>query len=208
MNHPTSRLAGSEASSGLPADIFGEFSADPRTAGPCAEHARRLRRGARQFPIRLDLRRIAVGSVDGAAPCAFRRRDCQCPGTEGERRKAFASDERAFPAGASRLIQFVEDRGDAAHPGELEVSLRHLDDFFARCGEEGYGPEGIRNCRSGCRSFPIWPHRPRIPIADVDAGTPERFRQHDCVCPGMRGNSHRRRARPVSRVRSFLHHLN
>ena len=207
MNHPASRLACPEAGSGLPPDILGAFTSDLHAEGLSAEHARRLLSGARHFLIWLDLRGIAVGSVDDAVLRDFRRHDCQCPGMEGERRKMPASDGPAFLAGASRLIRFMEDRGDVAHPGELEANLRHLDAFLARCEEEGFRPGGICSYRSSCRHFLIWLHRSRIPIADVDAGTLERFRQHDCVCPGTRRNTRRRRRRPVSRVRSFLHHL-
>lgn len=207
MNHPTSRLACSEAGSGLPADILAAFSADLHAAGHSADHIRLVLRGARHFLLWLDLRGIAVGSVDDAVLRDFRRHDCQCPGMEGERRKMLASDGRAFLLGALKLIQFLEDRGDVAHPGELEANLRHLDAFLARCEEEGYRPGGICSYRSSCRHFLIWLHRSRIPIADVDAGTLERFRQHDCVCPGTRRNTRRHRSRPVSRVGSFLHHL-
>lgn len=208
MNHPTSRLACSQAGSGLPTDILDALAADLHAAGYSADHVRLVLRGARHFLLWLDLGGIAVGSVDDAVLRAFRRHDCQCPGMERERPKMLASDGRAFLMGALKLIQFLEDRGDVAHPGELEANLRHLDDFITHCGEQGYRPGGICNYRSSCRHFLIWLHRSRIPITDVDAATLERFRQHDCVCPDMHQNTRRHGTRPVSRIRSFVHHLN
>ncbi len=208
MNHPTSRLACSQAGSGLPTDILDAFAADLHAAGYSADHVRLVLRGARHFLLWLDLGGIAVGSVDDAVLRAFRRHDCQCPGMERERPKMLASDGRAFLMGALKLIQLLEDRGDVAHPGELEANLRHLDDFITHCGEQGYRPGGICNYRSSCRHFLIWLHRSRIPITDVDAATLERFRQHDCVCPDMHQNTRRHGTRPVSRIRSFVHHLN
>lgn len=208
MNHPTPRLACSEAGSGLPTDILGAFAADLQSAGLSAEHDRLVRRGARHFLIWLDLRGIAVGSVDDAVLCAFRRHDCRCPGMEPERRRRPASDGRPFLTGALRLIRFLEDRGDIAHPGELGTNLHHLEAFLAHCGEQGHRPLGIRRYRGSCRHFLVWLHRSRLRIADVDAGTLERFRQHDCVCPAVPRNTRRHSTQPVSRVRSFLHHLN
>lgn len=208
MNHPTSRLACSEACSDLATDILDAFAANIRAVGHSADHVRRLLRGARHFLLWLGLREIAVGSVDDAVLRAFHRHDCQCPGMEDERRKMLAPGGRAFLMGALKLIQFLEDRGDVAHPGELEANLHHLDAFITHCGEQGYRPGGICNYRSSCRHFLVWLHRSRIPIKDVDAATLERFRQHDCVCPGMHQNTRRHGTRPVSRVRSFMHHLN
>ncbi len=208
MNHQTSPVVCSEAGSDLLEDILGFFTAHLHSVGLSTEHTRRLLRGARHFLIWLALSDIAVEAVDDAVLCAFRRHDCQCPGMEGERQKMLVSDG-AFLTGALKLVRFLEDHGWVPHPGEPDANLRHLEAVLVRRGEQGYRPGEIRKYRISCRHFLIWLHRSRISITDVDAETLERFRQHDCVCPGVRQNPRQRGvgARQMSQVRSFLHYL-
>ena len=209
MNHPTSPMVCSEAGIGLLADILGAFTADLNAVALSAEHTRRLLRSAWHFLIWLDLCDVAVESVDDAVLYAFRRHDCQCPGMEGERQKMLVPDGRAFPTGALKLVQFLEDNGWVPHLGELDANLRHLDAFLVQCREQGYRPGGVGKYRNSCRHFLSWLHRSRISIADVDTETLERFRQHDCVCPGTRHTTRHRGAgaRQVSQIRSFVQYL-
>ena len=45
-------------------------------------------------------------------------------------------------------------------------------------------PDALASYRSSCRHVLIWLHQSRLSIRDVGAETLNRFRDHDCVCPG------------------------
>ncbi len=184
MNHPTTPAVRPEADSGLPSDILGALVEHLRAAGLTARRIRALRLGAQHFLAWLDLWSIPFEPVDDAVLCAFRRHDCRCSGMKGERHKMLTSDKRGFMTGALKLVQFLEDEGCIAHPGELDANLHHLDDFIARCASQGYRTDALCSYRSSCKHILIWLHRSRLSIGDVDAQTLERFLLHDCVCPG------------------------
>ena len=209
MPHPTVTTARSETGSGLLSDILGAFIAYLRAACFSASQIAALRLGAQHFLTWLDLCEIALGSVDDAVLCAFRRHDCHCPGMEGERQRMLALGKRGFMTGALKLVQFLEAQGRIPHPGELDANLHHLEGFIARCKEQGYGPGSLQKYRSSCQHILIWLHRSRISITEVDAETLERFLRHDCVCPGNRKSPCQRDSgeRYEYPFRCFLQHL-
>ena len=84
---------------------------------------------------------------------------------------------------ALKLVQFLEDRGDIFHLGELGTNLIYLERFIEQCAGAGYRSATLSVYRSSCRHILIWLHRSRISITDVNAQILERFLHHDCVCP-------------------------
>ena len=209
MSHPIVPRTNSETGPGLPADILGAFIGRLRATGHSASQISALRRGARHFLTWLCLCGIAVASVDDAALCAFSRHDCNCPDMKEERHERPASDGRRIITGALKPVQFLEDQGRIPHPGGLDANLRHLDGFMARCKEEGHGPDPLQKHRSSCQHILTWLHRPRIPVTEVSAETPELFLRHDRVCPGTRKSPRRQDsgARCEHPFRRFPQHL-
>ena len=153
MESTTTAMVRSRVGSGLLSDILGVFIRHLQAEGLSASRIRHLRLGAQHFLTWLDLWSIPIESVDNATLCSFRRHDCRCPGMEGERRKILTSGLRGFMTGALRLVQFLEDQECIPHPGELDVNLRYLDGFIARCVAEEYGPDAL------C-GYPAAPQRP------------------------------------------------
>ena len=209
MGSTTTVLVRSGAGGSPLGDILGAFINHLQTEGLSASRIRGHRLGARHFLTWVDLRNIPIEAVDNTVLCSFRRHDCCCPGMEGERRKMLASGLRGFMTGALRLVEFLEDEGFIAHPGELEVNLRHLDGFIAQCVAEGYGPDALCSYRSSCRHILLWLHRSRISIGDANEKTLEHFFHHDCVCPGSFESPRQRvsGSRYDYPFRSFLQHL-
>ena len=209
MNHPTVTKTPSGTGLDVPIDILGAFIDCLRASGYSASQISTLRLGARHFLTWLCLCDIAVASVDNAVLCAFRRHDCHCPDMERERRRRPASDGHRIMTGALKLVRFLEDQGCIPHPGELDANLRRLDGFIARCKEEGYGLDSLQKYRSSCRHILTWLHQSHISITEVDTQTLERFRRHDCICPGPRGGRRQRHSGGSYEhpFRRFLQHL-
>ncbi len=163
---------------------FGDFVEHLKNEGLSEGRVRTLRLGARHFLLWLDRQGIPVEAVDHGVLCGFRRHDCHCPGMTEQHRLRVSSGKRGFMTGALRLVRFLEEEGQIEHPGEMAHNLGYLDGFLARCAEKGYGPDALASYRSACRHVLIWLHQSRLSIRDVGAETLDRFRDHDCVCPG------------------------
>ena len=163
---------------------FGDFVEHLKSEGLSEGRVRTLRLGARHFLLWLDRQGIPVEAVDHGVLCGFRRHDCHCPGMTEQHRLRVSSGKRGFMTGALRLVRFLEEEGQIEHPGEMAHNLGYLDGFLARCAEKGYGPDALASYRSACRHVLIWLHQSRLSIRDVGAETLDRFRDHDCVCPG------------------------
>lgn len=184
MNHPTLPMVRSATGYRLLSDILGTFIEFLRATGLSAGRIQCLRREAQRFLIWLGVCDIAIESIDDDVLRSFRHHDCDYPAIEGNRHKVPASNNQNFMSGALKLVQFLEQQGCIFHLGEYEVNLRCLEDFIARCGDEGYCCDTLRRYHSSCRHILMWLHRSRISIADVNTQILERFVHHDCVCPG------------------------
>ncbi len=118
-----------------------------------------------------------------------------------QHRLRVSSGKRGFMTGALRLVRFLEEEGRIEHPGEMAHNLGYLDGFLAQCAEKGYGPDALVSYGSACRHVLVWLHQSRLSIRDVGAEILDRFRDHDCVCPGP---FERPRPRPRKSGASYL----
>ena len=105
------------------------------------------------------------------------------------------------------LVRFAEHTGRVRHPGELAGGLRLLDEHLALLGAEGYRQRTLKSHRYRCHHFLTWLHQCRIPLADVNVGTLERFIDHDCVCPWRMRNVEKQKSRHIGTIKAFLRFL-
>ena len=149
----------------------------------------------------------AVDSIDDAVLRRFRDEYCNefLKGREHHR----PSQIRAtlYMNCARWLVRFVEHTGRIRHPGELADGLRHLDDHLSELGAAGYRPGPLKGHRYRCHHFLTWLHQCRIPLAEVNAGTLERFIDHDCVCQWTMRNIEKGKTRHTGSIKAFLRFL-
>ena len=95
----------------------------------------------------------AVDAVDDAVLRRFRDEYCEefLKGREHHR----PSQIRAtlYMNCARWLVRFAEHRGDARRPGDLADGLRHLDEYLAQLGAEGYTVQTLTSRRYTCHHF-------------------------------------------------------
>ena len=149
----------------------------------------------------------AIDAVDDAVLRRFRDEYCEefLKGREHHR----PSQIRAtlYMNCARWLVRFAEHRGDARRPGDLADGLRHLDEYLAQLGAEGYTVRTLTGRRYTCHHFLTWLHQCRIPLAEVNAETLERFIDHDCVCPWRMRKIEKLKSRHSGSIKSFLRFL-
>lgn len=149
----------------------------------------------------------AIESVDDAVFRRFRDEYCRefLKGREHHR----PSQIRAtlYMNCARWLVRFVENSGCVRHRGELADGLRLLDEYLAQLAAEGFRPGPLRNRRYRCHHFLTWLHQCRIPLAEVNAGTLERFIDHDCVWPWTMRNIEKGKTRHTGSIKAFLRFL-
>ena len=149
----------------------------------------------------------AIESVDDAVLRRFRDDYCEEFLKGREHHKPSQIHATLFMNCARWLVRFAEHTGRARHPGELADGLRHLDEYLAELGAEGYRPRSLKSHRYRCHHFLTWLHQRRIPLAEVNAGTVERFIDHDCVCPWRMRNVEKLKSRHTGSIKAFLRFL-
>lgn len=149
----------------------------------------------------------AIESVDDAVLRRFRDEYCEefLKGREHHRPSQIHATR--FMNCARWLIRFAEHTGRTRHPGELADGLRHLDEYLAQLAAAGYRPYPLKHHRYRCHHFLAWLHQCRIPLAEVNACTLERFIDHDCVCPWSMRKVEKWKSRHAGSIKAFLRFL-
>lgn len=149
----------------------------------------------------------AIDSVDDAMLRRFRDEYCEEYLKGREYHRPSQIHATVLMNCARWLVRFAEHRGQARYPGEFADGLRHLDEYLAELAAEGYRPGPLRNRRYRCHHFLTWLHQCRIPLAEVNASTVERFIDHDCVCPWTMRNIEKGKTRHTGSIKAFLRFL-
>ena len=149
----------------------------------------------------------AIESVDDAVLRRFRDEYCEKFLKGREHHRPSQIHATVLMNCARWLVRFAEHTGRARHSGELADGLRHLDEFLGELGAEGYRPRALKSHRYRCHHFLTWLNQCRIPLAEVNAGTVERFIDHDCVCPWRMRNVEKLKSRHTGSIKAFLRFL-
>lgn len=143
-----------------------------------------LCRTTRHFLCWLKSEGKKLRAIDQQVLLEFRDHDCGClkhyAGVAAQLRKrglAHATLKRVFP-----FVQFLEDSGYTAHPGEGELGSEMLEAFLRSLEARGYRAESRRHYGSKVRHFLDWLHRTRTPLGEVNEQAVKLFMGHDCVC--------------------------
>ena len=145
------------------------------------------RRAAEHFLAWLKLSRMSLSSVDDAILRRFLDHDCTCSVPPFKYNRLHNREVPEFVQSVRAFVQFNEETGRTATPGEIDDNLRVLDLFLDRRRAEGYAESSIRYSRNGGRHLLFWLHHCRLRLEDLDEAALERFCGHDCLCgrPGV-----------------------
>ncbi len=148
-----------------------------------------FRKAAEHFLAWLKQCNISLRSVDDAILHRFLEHDRTCPFPLFKCNRAHKRERR----GLRTFVQFLEETGRTATPGEIADNLRILNLFLDQRCAEGYSAQSVRRSRSGGRHLLFWLHHCRLRLEDLDEATLERFCGHDCLCgrPGVYGDCQR-----------------
>ena len=148
---------------------------------------------ARHFLIWLELKGIALHSIDEAILLSYRDHKCHCFARKnGAKRQGHRSgNRRNTMRQVLRFVQFLEDTGRIEHPDEMSMGNGVLQQFLDELKVRGFRPS-VRDCYHDIsHHFLVWLHRCRTSIKTVDAEVLDRFFWHDCLCPNhVRSPSH------------------
>ena len=183
MSQDTQCAAGSGTDRAAFADIIPQFSAYLSGAGRSRAKILGYLGPAEHFLAWLELSRIPLETVEDAALRRFLTHECACPVPPFEFDRLHNREAPHFVSGLRTFVQFLEETGRIATPGEIDDNLLLLETFLEQRRAEGHSASSIRHYRDECRHFLFWLHHCRISLADIDEPVLDRFRRHDCNCP-------------------------
>ena len=184
-----------------------EFVTYLKEAGLGQSQIWKLGRVAKEVLIWLQADGTAIESVDDAVLRRFRDEYCQEILKRREHSRPAQIRVTLLMNCTRWLVRFAEHTGRVRHPGELADGLCLLDEYLVQLGGEGYRPRALRSYHYRCHHFLTWLHQCRIPLAEVNASTLERFVDHDCVCPWRMRNTEKRKSRHIGSIKAFLRFL-
>lgn len=187
--------------------VIPEFLAHLKALGQRDGTAQNFPGPAKHFLVWLNLERIDTRAVDSEVVRRFLAHDCRCTRPPGERYRHGVNRSRKFTSKILWFVRFLEESGRIGNPMALDDALQRVEAFADYLRGAGYACGTVDQYRFSCRHFVAWLHQLRIPLSHIDEAIVERFRDHDCICPGYfvrRGQRSRHGMAHLARFARFL----